>query len=94
MTTSSRIDFNESISAISAIKEHLTIINENIANHALKSKTTTGRIANTFNNVENSNSKGKFTDKTKANMPLRISMRHFESALQKIKKRSYHKHGV
>jgi hypothetical protein len=94
MTTSSRIDFNESISAISAIKEHLTIINENIVNHALKSKTTTGRIANTFNNVENSNSKGKFTDKTNANMPLRISMRHFESALQKIKKRSYHKHGV
>jgi transitional endoplasmic reticulum ATPase len=83
--------------AISAIKEHLTIINEN-TNTALKA-TTVGRIESSTNNdndIENSNSnsKGKFTDKTNANIPLRISMRHFESALQKIKKRDYKKHGV
>jgi transitional endoplasmic reticulum ATPase len=83
--------------AISAIKEHLTIINEN-TNTALKT-TTVGRIDSSTNNdndKENSksNSKNKFTDKTNANIPLRISMRHFESALQKIKKRDYKKHGV
>ena len=83
--------------AISAIKEHLSIINEN-TNTALKA-TTVGRIDNSTNNdndIENSksNSKGKFTEKTNANMPLRISMRHFESALQKIKKRDYNKYGV
>jgi transitional endoplasmic reticulum ATPase len=83
--------------AISAIKEHLTIINEN-TNTALKT-TTVGRIDSSTNNdndKENSksNSKNKFTDKTNANIPLRISMRHFESALQKIKKRDYKKHGM
>ncbi len=83
--------------AISAIKERLTIINEN-TNTALKS-TTVGRIdsgTKNDNDIENSksNSKGRFTDKTNTNMPLRISMKHFESALQKIKKRDYTKHGV
>jgi hypothetical protein len=86
--------------AISAIKEHLTIINENASDSALKA-TTVGRIDGSTNNDSDSdkenldtNSNGKFTDKTNANIPLRISMRHFESALQKIKKRDYKKHGV
>jgi transitional endoplasmic reticulum ATPase len=84
--------------AISAIKEHLTIINENTSNSALKA-TTVKRIDSSTNNDDDiknskSNSKSKFTDKTNASIPLRISMRHFESALQKIKKRDYTKHGV
>ena len=80
--------------AISAIKEYLNIINENTSNSALKTTTMNGMIVNKNNDIENSNPKGKFTDKDSANMSLRISMQHFESALQKIKKRSYKKHGV
>ncbi len=83
--------------AISAIKEHLTIRNENMSNSALKLTTTTGKIANKNDNdsdIKISDSKAKFTDNIHANMPLRISMRHFESALQKIKKRNYNKYGM
>jgi SpoVK/Ycf46/Vps4 family AAA+-type ATPase len=84
--------------AISAIRERLTIINENTSNSTLNAATVK-RIDNSISNDgdiknSNSNSKGEFTDKTNVNMPLRISMRHFESALQKIKKRDYKKHGM
>jgi transitional endoplasmic reticulum ATPase len=97
--------------AISAIKEHLTIRNENnnntiknkreaTSNSSLKSTTTTTittteRIPSNNNNddVENSNP-NKFIGSTNTRTQLRISMKHFENALQKIKKRDYNKHGV
>ena len=97
--------------AISAIKEHLTIRNENnnntiknkreaTSNSSLKSTTTTITtteriLSNNKNNddVENSHP-NKFIGSTNTRTPLRISMKHFENALQKIKKRDYNKHGV
>jgi transitional endoplasmic reticulum ATPase len=72
--------------AMSAIKEHVAAISETNSNKWRKDKTTTAAIIEEQGKVGAKSQAGQHKEDEKQG--LKITMKHFESALQKIKRRT------